>query len=824
MATAVPKKLSPGRQQYLDLKKRYGDAILLFRIGDFYETFDEDAKTMAKVLQIALTSRDVGGGQRAPLAGIPHHALDVYLGRLVRQGLRVAIAEQMGDPAAAPGVVDRDVVRVVTPGTIQDSDLLQSEHGNYLVAAVCAGEAAGVASIDLTTAHFTTAQMAPSQVLDEITKLGPAELLVDDAAERLVGELETPRRAIAADGLDAARARDELCGHFGVESLATLGCEELELATIAAAAVLRFAKETQTSALQRIGRLRTVLAGDYMQMDRHTIRNLDLLQSANPDAAGPTLFSTLNHNSTPLGVRLLRRWITHPLTDVAAIRARQAAVRQLVGGADALSRMAATIKGFGDLERTVSRVGSYAVKPRDVVNLANSLRLIPDLRRQAEAIGGAVGERSANFTPFEEAVHLIDSALVDDPPAALGGGASFKSGYSAELDELRGLTTTAHTQLLELEKREREQTGINTLKTGSTKVFGYYIEVSRTHLAKVPDRFERKQTLAGAERFTTPELRRLEERILGSRERIDELERNLFEQLCGELLRFTAPVLAFAEHLAELDVLCALALCALRKGWVEPVVDEGDRIAVGDGRHPMVEEVLAAGEFVPNDVSLSREGDRVAIITGPNMSGKSCYIRMVALLTLLAQMGSFIPAKSARIGVVDQIFTRTGLSDDITGGRSTFMVEMVETATILAQATPKSLVVLDEIGRGTSTYDGLAIAQAVAEHLHDDPRLGCRTLFATHYHEMGELAERLEHVRNYRVEVVERDGRVHFLRKIVPGNADRSFGVYVAKLAGMPPPVVKRASDLLAELEREAVAAPDQTTDPPLAGQMSLLG
>ncbi|MDP6823251.1 MAG: DNA mismatch repair protein MutS [Dehalococcoidia bacterium] len=798
-ARAGRKRLSPGRRQYLDIKAEHPDALLLVRMGDFYETFDEDAQVMADVLDIALTARDVGGGARSPLAGIPHHALESYLGRLISAGLKVAICEQTSDPAAAKGIVDRAVVRLVTPGTVLEPGLLDNGRNNYLAAAVVDRERAGIAFIDITTSEFVTRDLPVDRLVDELDAIGPAEVIVNAGADQALGEADATgyvRRRIAEGRLDADLAGERLRRHFGTTTLEPFGCQSKPLAAMAAAAVLEFVRETQLGSLPQVTTLRTMSEAGFMVLDRRARRDLEVFEPLGDRDGAPTLLGTLDHTRSPLGKRLLRERMARPLMELGELTKRQDGVEAWLAAAGPRASARDLLEGVPDLERLTNRVRAFSASPRDLAALARGLGQLPGLMETAKSAGVDSG-----IAPVEDARALIEAAVAAEPPVSAGGGDAIRPGFDAELDELRTMSGEAQGYIAGLEATARQDTGIKSLKVGYNKVFGYYIEVSRSNLDAVPEAWERRQSLVGGERFITPELKEYEAKVLTARDRISEVERSVFRRVSGEVAAHADRIMAAAAAVARTDVLCALAQAAADNGWVRPELDNGDTIDIKAGRHPVVEAALGPGRFVPNDIRLSSSDEQVAIITGPNMSGKSTYIRQAAVLVLMAQVGSFIPAESARIGLIDRIFTRSGLADDISGGQSTFMVEMVETAAILHQASKRSLIVLDEIGRGTSTYDGMSIARAVAEHIHNSPRLGCKTLFATHYHEMTALADMLPRAVNYQVAVSEDDGEVVFLHRIVPGGADRSYGVHVGRLAGLPPAVIARAWDLLAELE-----------------------
>lgn len=798
------KKLSPGRRQFLEFKAAYPDALLLIRMGDFYECFDDDAHVLSRVLGIALTTRESGGGAKAPLAGIPHHALENHLGTLIAAGLKIAIAEQTSDPAKSRGLVERKVVRVVTPGTVIEPELLDRTTNNYLAAAVSEGDTVGLSYVDISTSEFVTSEINFSEFHDELARLTPAELLVDSSAARLLDERPSTNvvtRPLDETRLDSDLARARLLDHFKSKSLEAYGCDDLPMAITAASAVLDFVAENQFGAIPQLTSLRTESSSSFMKLDQKAIKDLELFSSSHSGSTGPTLYSTLNRTKTAMGARALRSWLTRPLMNVTHIRSRQLAVEAFCNDAGMRSHVQELLAQISDLERLTNRVRTSTANPRDLASLRSGLQTIPALLEQLpESVrpGGALVDK---LHASVETVELLQSAIADEPSVNVGEGGAIREGFSPELDEVRSLSGDARTSIASLESGYKESTGIKSLKIGYNRVFGYYMEVSKSNVDLVPESFERRQTLVNGERFVTPELKELESKILTARDRISEIERDLFRRVCAEVSVHSERIMETATALGIIDCVASIGQTASENGWIKPDIDESGDVAISGGRHPVVEASLGPGRFVPNDLDLSTDTKQVMIITGPNMSGKSTYIRQAAVLVLMAQIGSFLPANSARIGIVDRIFTRAGLSDDITGGQSTFMVEMVETASILNQATSRSLAVLDEIGRGTSTYDGLAIARSVAEHIHNSPRLGCKTLFATHYHEMTELGETLERAHNLRVAVAEDDGEVVFLHQIVEGGADKSYGVHVARLAGMPGDVVNRAWELLDQLE-----------------------
>lgn len=827
---------TPLRRQYLDVKRRYPHAILFFRLGDFFETFDQDAETVARELDIVLTSRPVGKNQRVPLAGIPHHALDSYLARLIAKGYKVAICEQMEEPGKGKKLVERQVVRVVSPGTLVEDNLLERGTNNYLAAlapSTGSGQApgdgpstglrtgqVGLAYVDVSTGEFACTQLAADAAAAELDRLAPAELLLPQGAsppDSASGATLTP---LAPPAFDERTGTERLLEHFKTPSLEGLGLAGLTPAAVAAGAVIAYLQENQQALLPQVGRISYYRADGFMGLDAVTRRNLELFASLRPDAPDCSLLAVIDHTRTAMGARLLRRWLGQPLLDVREIARRQDGVQLFFDSAVRRGRVSTVLAKMPDLERIVGRVGAGSATPRDLVALRRGLELIPDLLRTLDddpptelrtGLASVAGRRRvheelvADLHPCRDATDLIAQAIADEPATE----AVIRPGFSEELDALRATARDARQFLADLERRERERAGIKTLKVGYNKVFGYYIEVSKANLKAVPADYQRRQTLVGGERFTTAELQDYEFRILHAKERQEELEDTLFRQVCAQVAAGGDRIRETAAAVALVDVLCGLAEAAVRCRYVRPSVDDGDAIAIRDGRHPVVERSLS-GEgpstglragFVPNDTDMASGDAQVIVLTGPNMAGKSTYLRQVAVIVLLAQIGSFVPAAEARIGVVDRIFSRVGATDDIAAGHSTFMVEMLETAAILHNASPRSLILFDEIGRGTSTYDGMAIARAVVEFLHNRPELAAKTLFATHYHELVELASVLPRVRNYNVAVAEQGGEVVFLHRILPGGADRSYGVHVAQLAGLPRTVILRAEEVLEELE-----------------------
>jgi DNA mismatch repair protein MutS len=811
---------TPIRRQYLEIKRRYPHAIVLFRLGDFYETFDQDAELCARELDLTLTSRPMGKHLRVPLAGIPHHALEGYLAKLIARGYKVAICEQTGDPEGTKGLMPREVVRVVTPGTVLEGNLLDERANNYLAALSpparrrgrdadpwADGEAlVGLAYVDVSTGEFGALEAPLSDALAEIERLQAAEVVVPDSVP--APALRTHVSAFDGYCFRPDVADEALRRHFGVASLEGFGLRDRPLATQAAGAVLAYVGEQHPASLAHIRNLTVGHPRDTMALDPVVLEHLEVFEAGRDRRREGSLLATLDLTRTAMGSRLLRRRLARPLLDVAAIERRLDEIEALLSHGLVKAQVQEVLRSIPDLERLVSRISAGMANPRDLVSLRRGLEAVPALRSAVEAIRiPAMQSLAQRLRPCEDAAAAIAQSIADDPPAALDSGDAIRPGCSAELDSLRLITRDVRRFLAELEAGERQRTGIKSLRVGYNKVFGYYIEVSKANSALVPGDYERRQTLVNAERYVTPQLREYESQILTARERIAQLETAIFRQVCAQVAAQAEAILATAAALAELDVAAALAEVAARYGYCRPLVDDSSVIAIRDGRHPTVERALGEGVFVPNDTDLSTDDAQIVLITGPNMAGKSTYLRQVALIVLMAQCGCFVPAREARVGLVDRIFTRVGAQDDLSSGQSTFMVEMLETANILRNATARSLVVLDEIGRGTSTYDGMAIARAVVEYLHNTPEARARTLFATHYHELVSLAETLPRVRNATVAVTEENGRVVFLHRIVPGGADRSYGVHVAELAGLPKAVVRRAREVLAALERNGASA-----------------
>jgi DNA mismatch repair protein MutS len=791
--------VTPLRKQYLMVKQKYPEAIVFFRLGDFYETFDEDAKVASRELDVVLTSREMGKGQRVPMAGIPHHALDNYLAKLINRGHKVAICEQLTPPGK--GLVERDVIRVVTPGTVVEPNLLESKSNNYLASLVAEGEEAGIAYVDISTSEFATTALPFDRILPELERLQPSEVLIPEDADDYV-QLPFTISRLDDYWFDLEIAREALLEHFNVATLEGYGCARLPLAIRAAGALIHYVKETQKETLPQLSKLATYSTDSFMTLDGQTIRNLELFQGGRWGETGHSLLSVIDLSKTAMGGRLLRNWLGHPLLDLPVLNQRHEAVACFHQNSLARQKVISLLSDIADLERLVNRVSSGRVMPRELITLRTSLEKVPGLKA-AMADGEAMDWLSAELKPCPDIVDLIARAIADEPGDLEQGGV-IREGFSPELDEIRRNSRQAKQYLAGLEQRERQRTGIKSLKVGYNRVFGYYIEVSRTNLSLVPSDYIRKQTLAEAERFFTPELKEYESLILNAQEKIADLETAIFRQLCQQISAVGEQILATARAIAQIDALSSLAEVAMRYVYVRPTLGNEDIIDIKGGRHPIIEQSIGIDNFIPNDAYLCNKDNQLIILTGPNMSGKSTYLRQVALIILLAQIGSFVPANSANVGLVDRIFTRIGAQEDLAAGQSTFMVEMTEAANILNNATPRSFIILDEIGRGTSTYDGLSIAWAVAEFIHNHPELGAKTLFATHYHELVDLADILPRVKNFNVAVAEEGDKVIFLHRIIPGGTDRSYGIHVAQLAGLPKSVIIRAQEVLAELESHA--------------------
>lgn len=797
--------------QWHACKKAAGNALLLFRMGDFYEAFYEDAAVLAKELELTLTKR-----QEIPMSGVPHHTSEAYIDRLVSKGYRVAVAEQMEDPRKAKGIVKRDVVRVVTPGTVINSSLLSEKANNYIAALARVGSLFGLAFLDLTTADFFVIELeSESDLLNEIFRLRPRECVVSpkyqDKHQPLLSDIRKTYEIVLSTHddwrFDHQIAHDFLMNHFGVKSLDGYGLRGKVAAINAAGGLLSYLQDILSLPISHIRELSCYSTLQYMSIDRATQRHLELTESLSDETRRYTLFSILDRTQTPMGARLLKRWIQQPLLDPEHISYRQNGVEDFCRHFDLLDRLSLLLKDVRDVERLMMKIGSGYASPRDLVALKNSYIPIPNLKsaiQNIRSISSILSEEETSLQPLPEMVQLISNALSDDPPMRISDGKVFREGYCRELDELREISRDSKAWLARYQQQLRETTGIKTLKIGFTKMFGYYIEVSKGQADKMPEGFERRQTLVNAERFITRELKEYENKVFHAEERISSIENELFLALRQEVNKYAASVQRTAHAIACIDSLQSLSTIARERNYVRPKIDESSILHIVEGRHPVIETLTTTERFVPNDTVLNHENQRLLLITGPNMAGKSTYIRQVALIVLMAHIGSFVPAKSAHIGIIDKIFSRIGASDDLSRGQSTFMVEMSETANILNNVTSRSLVILDEIGRGTSTYDGISIAWSVAEYLLTTEGRMAKTLFATHYWELTKLEEKVPGAVNYNVAVHESDDGIIFLRKIIPGGTDKSYGIHVGRLAGLPEQVILRAKEILIHLEENA--------------------
>ncbi len=800
--------LTPLMRQYMAIKQAYPDCVLFFRMGDFYEMFFDDALTASRILNIALTSRDKGAGEKekTPMCGIPYHALEGYLGKMVKQGEKVAICEQMEDPALAKGIVKREVVRVVTPGTLTEDYLLDEKARNCLAAVAPGEKGIGLAVTDLSTGHFTAQEFEGPRALDsllaELARILPKELLLphdtDDGVAALFGDYRVERPDLLA--FDQEEAERRLREQFGVGTLEGFGLQGRDLAVRAAGAILHYVKKTAAASLAALHGIRWVPAGGAMELDAATLRNLEILQTMGEASVEGTLVAVLDRTCTAMGGRLLRDWIVKPLTARGGILERQAAVAAFFDDSFVCGGFRALLAGVDDFERAISRIAGKSFNPRDFVSLKRALAALPALRKEAANLPGeTIAALLAEWDDVAELAELLGRAVAPSPPATFKDVGFIREGYNAELDELRGFRDNATGAIKALEEKEKAATGIPSLKVGYNKIYGYYLEVTSRHADKTPPHYIRKQSLVNCERFVSPELKEIEEKLLSSDERAKALEARLVEELRAATAAYARRVRHAASLIARLDVAAALAEAARLYSYCRPEITEGDELFLAECRHPVIERLMTEENFVPNDIRMEGAEGRLMVVTGPNMAGKSTFLRQVALAVLMAQMGGYVAASSARVGIADRIFTRVGAQDRLQKGLSTFMVEMVETANILNNATGRSLVILDEIGRGTSTFDGISIAWAVAEFL---ARLKARTIFATHYHELTDLALTEPGVANYNVTVKEYREHLVFLRKVEPGPADKSYGIQVARLAGLPREVLKRARAVLRQLEK----------------------
>ena len=812
-------ELSPMMQNYLETKKQYNDCMLFYRLGDFYEMFFDDAIVASRELEITLTSRACGLEEKAPMCGVPYHAVDIYISRLIAKGYKVAICEQLEDPKKAKGIVKRDVIRVVTPGTVIEANMLEEKRNNYIMSIVKKGIHYGLAICDISTGDFFATQIKLQsnnfeKLLDEYARYTPAEIVVNNAmgnSEKELNILKDRNNTFITIREDNTFSKDDKT----ILNLYTVvdGFEKVkeefdneELIVLAINGLLNYFTETQKVKLEHINKIQVYEVRKYMALDINARRSLELTERMRDKSKKGTLIWVLDKTSTSMGGRLLRRWINDPLLDIHEIKDRLDAVSEFKNDIILRGDVTDILKKVYDIERLAGKIAYGNVNARELVSLKNSLKNIPSLKQiLADAKSNMLKGLYEKLDGLEDIYELIDKAIVEDPPISVKEGGIIKSGFSTEIDEYRKASTEGKNWIIALEAKEKEKTGIKNLKVGYTRVFGYYIEITKSFLKQVPDNYIRKQTLTNAERFITEELKQIEDKILGSEEKVINLEYDEFTKIRDKIASNIERLQTTASAVANIDVLSNFATIAEDNNYVYPEVNEEDIIDIKGGRHPVIEKMVDDGIFVENDTYLDCNENRVAIITGPNMAGKSTFMRQVAIITLMAQIGCFVPAESARIGIVDKIFTRVGASDDLSSGQSTFMVEMNEVANILKNATPKSLVILDEIGRGTSTYDGLSIAWAVAEYIADKEKIGCKTLFATHYHELLELEEKVEGIKNYHIAVKEKGEDIIFLRKILEGGTDESYGIHVAKLAGVPKNVVTRANKILRSLEKGGV-------------------
>lgn len=809
-------ELTPMKQQYYEIKHRHNDCLLFFRLGDFYEMFDDDAKLASKELDLALTTRDRGiqdPAKRTPMCGVPYHSAQTYIAKLVAKGYKVAICEQIEDPATAKGLVKRDVIRIVTPGTVTDSIMLEEGKSNYLGSAFLAADRGGVAFCDITTGEFCCACFesdAKNHIINELGRFAPKEAVLNSGAYMQtddISEFLTKRLGCMIElghNFEFMASAARLCEQFGVGDIDALGLGELQPAVCACGALLSYISETQKTELANIRSIDIFGNGRYMELDWATRRSLELTESQRTGEKKGSLLWVLDKTKTPMGGRLLRSWVERPLLSPVNIKRRLSAVSELVRDNTARAEIIQTLRGISDMQRLIGKVVFGNANGRDLIALGECTRALPRLKEQLAPFKCSTLREIAAMDDLHDITSRVDRAICDDPPFSVREGGILRKGYSEEVDKLRSIRDNGAAAVAELERRERERTGIKKLKVGYNRVFGYYIDVPKSAgETAIPDDYIRKQTLVSNERYFTQELKELENNLLTAADRIKELEYKHFTIVCEIIGARVEAVQQSADAVARLDALCSLAEVAVRNDYCMPEVDTSGELIIREGRHPVVEQSVKDVSFVPNDTVLNCEGNRVAIVTGPNMAGKSTYMRQTALICLMAQMGSFVPAKSAVVGVVDRVFTRIGASDDLAAGQSTFMLEMSEVANILKYASSSSLLILDEIGRGTSTYDGMAIARAVLEHCADRRRLGAKTMFATHYHELSALEGSVEGVHNYSISAKKQGGTLVFLRRIMPGAADDSYGIEVAKLAGVPDGVIAKAKTYLKELESE---------------------
>ena len=813
---------SPMMQQYFEVKKNYPNTLLFFRLGDFYEMFFDDAKTASRELELTLTGRDCGQAERAPMCGVPFHSAESYIARLVEKGYKVAICEQMEDPALAKGIVKREVIRVITPGTVIEGSMLDESRNNYICSIYRNEENTGICFADVSTGELTATEFhdvnpeeISNHIIGELSKFSPKEILINSEILSFVKVADFIKEKLSAaleclDDADYDGASNVFIKQFGIDKFTGLSLTDGSVIVLSVGGLIRYLSRTQISGLERINSIELYSEDKTMHLDMNARRNLELLETMRNKERRGSLLWVLDRTKTAMGKRLIRTWIEQPLMSPAKITLRQNAVEELVGDREKADAVSEQLSGIFDLERIMTRIVYGSANGRDLRSLWMALTKLPELKNVLSGLNATLIKRiNDRIDAAEDIRELINSSIVDEPPFSIREGGIIRQGFSKELDSVRDDMNGGKTLIAEIEAREKEATGIPKLKVGYNKVFGYFIEVTNSYKNMVPDSYIRKQTLTNAERYITEELKNLENRIVGARERSLVIEGQLFEQIRKTIADELVRVQETAKALAELDVITSFAETAVKYNYVRPTINLSGKILIKEGRHPVVEALSKNAQFVPNDTELDKNNNRMVVITGPNMAGKSTYMRQVALIVIMAQMGSFVPATSAEIGIVDAVFTRVGASDDLSAGQSTFMLEMSEVADILEKATPDSLIILDEIGRGTSTYDGMSIARAVIEYIHDKKNLGAKTLFATHYHELTELEDILPGVKNYNIAVKKHGDDITFLRKIIRGGADDSFGIQVAKLAGVPDKVLNRAKQILANLEEgEAVKNP----------------
>ena len=829
-------EFSPMMQRYLETKEEYKDCILFYRLGDFYEMFFEDAITASRELELTLTGKDCGQEERAPMCGIPHHAAEIYVSRLINKGYKVAICEQLEDPKTTKGIVKRGVIRVVTPGTLVESNMLEERKNNYIMSIYKTGIYFGISICDISTGEFYSAEIKDNNnfpiLLDEIARYTPSELVINSMMANCLDEMNKIKERFEnvyitkfndkffSEELNNVNLRFNVVDNNErkIENLA-----EKKLALSSINALVQYIEDTQKTSLDHINKITIYNLSKYMALDINARRNLEITEKMRDKSKKGTLLWVLDKTSTSMGGRLLRRWLNDPLVDVDEINRRLNAVKELKDDIILRGEVIENLKKVYDIERLSGKMAYGNANARDMVTLKNSLFKLPEVKQilkncKSDLLKGLYEK----LDELQDIYQLIEKSIVEDPPMTIKDGGIIKLGYDEEIDKLKTAQTEGKTWLVQLEAEEKEKTGIKNLKIGFNKVFGYFIEVTKSYLDQVPDRFIRKQTLTNAERYITEDLKNLENQILGAEEKVINLEYNAFVEIREEISKNVTRLQTTSEVISSLDVLTSFAQVAEDFNYCMPVVDSSGTIDIKNGRHPVIEKILGEGVFVENDTFLDKGDNRLSIITGPNMAGKSTYMRQVALITLMAQCGSFVPAESANIGVVDKIFTRVGASDDLSMGQSTFMVEMMEVATILKEATPNSLVILDEIGRGTSTYDGLSIAWAVAEYIADKQKCGAKTLFATHYHELTELENKIEGIKNYSIAVKEKGEDIIFLRKIVRGGTDESYGIHVARLAGVPKVVTQKANEILRSLEKKNILTGKKQDKKQVEGQFDM--